>query len=93
MPEVYWVYDGAALAKVGPTAVLQALRHRPRVRQHLPGDLLRVIGRAGRRWLAITLIECDQPDHYLVVSARELDPPEAEVVRRLLARPVMEMAN
>jgi len=76
-------YQHLAAAGIGWQSVLDALRARPRWRQHI-GAVLRIAApdRSGR-WLGVALIEEDD-DQYLVVGARALDESEAEAVRRLL---------
>jgi len=78
-------YDALDAAGVGWQAALQVLRAPRRVRQHV-GAVLRVAAatRDGR-WVAVALVEED-PDQYLVVSARELGVDEARLVEELLGR-------
>ena len=78
-------YDALDAAGVGWRAALQVLRAPRRVRQHL-GAVLRVAAVTGDgRWVAVALVE-EEPDQYLVVSARELDGDEARLVGELLGR-------
>lgn len=88
MPEETYRFDEAAYdtlgrAGVGWQSVLDVLRARPRLRQHI-GAVLRIAApdRAGR-WLGVVLIE-EGDDAYLVVAARELDEAERRAVRALL---------
>jgi hypothetical protein len=78
-------YDALDAAGVGWQAALQVLRAPRRVRQHI-GSVLRVAAatRDGR-WVAVALVE-EEPDQYLVVSARELDGDEARQVAGVLGR-------
>ena len=78
-------YDALDATGVGWQAALQVLRAPRRVRQHI-GSVLRVaaVTRDGR-WVAVALVE-EEPDQYLVVSARELDGDEARQVAGVLGR-------
>ncbi|MEV5823052.1 hypothetical protein AB0L22_28225 [Micromonospora haikouensis] len=63
--------------------MLQVLRARPRIRQHL-GAVLRIAApTADGQWIAVALVE-DGDDEYLVVGARQLDPAEVDVVTKML---------
>jgi hypothetical protein len=76
-------YDALAAAGISWQVVLDVLRARPRVRQHI-GAVLRIAARANDgRWIAVALIEEDD-DEYLVVSARELDTAEHQAVQRMI---------
>jgi hypothetical protein len=76
-------YDALAVAGVGWQAVLEVLRARPRLRQHV-GAALRIAAQASDgRWVAVALIEEDD-DEYLVVSARELDAAEQQAARNMI---------
>ncbi|WP_035854297.1 hypothetical protein [Cryptosporangium arvum] len=78
-------YDALDAAGVGWQAALQVLRAPRRVRQHI-GAVLRVASvTADGRWVAVVLIEED-PDQYLVVSARELQRDEARQIADVLER-------
>lgn len=79
-------YDALDAAGVGWQAALQVLRAPRRVRQHI-GSVLRVaaVTREGR-WVVVALIEEEDADQYLVVSARELDSDEARQVAEVLGR-------
>ncbi|GAA0232337.1 hypothetical protein [Cryptosporangium japonicum] len=78
-------YDALDAAGVGWQAALQVLRAPRRVRQHI-GAVLRVAAVTGDgRWVAVVLIEED-PDQYLVVSARELQRDEARQIADVLER-------
>ena len=76
-------YQRLEAAGVGWQSVLDVLHARPRWRQHI-GAVLRIAAsdRTGR-WLGVALVEEDDGE-YLVAGARELDPDEADAVRRLL---------
>ena len=76
-------YDSLAAAGIGWQVVLEVLRARPRVRQHI-GAVLRVAAQtADGRWLVVACIE-EADDEYLVVSARELDEAEIAAVQAMI---------
>ena len=76
-------YDTLAATGVGWHTALEALRARPRLRQHI-GAVLRIAAQVSDgRWIAVALIEEDD-DEYLVVSARELDTAEQQAVQLLI---------
>ncbi|MFI7438216.1 hypothetical protein [Micromonospora haikouensis] len=87
MDEVYR-FDDASYTTLGAAgiswqSVLQVLRARPRIRQHL-GAVLRIAApTAGGQWIAVALVE-DGDDEYLVVGARQLEPAEIDVVTKML---------
>jgi hypothetical protein len=78
-------YERLAASGVGWRSVLEVLQARPRWRQHI-GAVLRIAApdRDGR-WVGVALIE-EGDDQYLVISARELDAAEADMIRRQLTR-------
>jgi hypothetical protein len=76
-------YDALAAAGIGWQVALEALRVRPRLRQHI-GAVLRIAAQVNDgRWIAVALIE-EGDDEYLVVSARELDTDEWRAVRLMI---------
>jgi len=76
-------YEALAANGIDWQTVLQVLRARPRVRQHI-GAVLRVAAQAkDGRWIAVALIE-EGDDEYLVVSARELDSEEVVAVTKMI---------
>ena len=76
-------YSALAAAGVGWPAALEVLRASPRLRQHA-GAVLRIAAQAADgRWIAVALVE-EGDDEYLVVSARELDAAEVQVVSKLI---------
>jgi hypothetical protein len=76
-------YEALRAAGIDWLTVLQVLRARPRVRQHI-GAVLRIAARSAEgQWIAVALIE-ESDDEYLVVSARRLDVGEVEAVTRMI---------
>ncbi|MBO0879417.1 MAG: hypothetical protein J2P17_03395 [Mycobacterium sp.] len=76
-------YTALGLAGIAWQTVLYVLRTSPRVRHHIGGVLRIAAQDADGRWIAVALIE-EADDEYLVVSARELTPPEVAAVRRMI---------
>ncbi|HEX2143144.1 MAG TPA: hypothetical protein VHG10_01425 [Glycomyces sp.] len=76
-------YDAIAAAGLHWTDVQDVLHGKPRVREHI-GAVLR-IGAEDRhhRWIAVSLIEDEVDNEFLVVSARLMDAAEIAWIERI----------
>jgi hypothetical protein len=75
-------YDALDASGVGWQVVLEVLRARPRLRQHI-GAVLRIAA-SQRRPVDRRSADRGDDDEYLVVSARELDAAEQQAVRNMI---------
>jgi hypothetical protein len=75
-------YDAIAGAGLHWTDVQDVLHGKPKVREHI-GAVLRIAAQDRRhRWIAVSLIEEDVDNEFLVVSARLLDAAEIAGIER-----------